>query len=107
MSSAGRDLLSSTILRGLPGSTSEAHTLASFRAALAAYDDVSEDAARANLAHFVAEIAPVAEQLGALLAIHPDDPPCQLMGLPRVVSTAEDFRRIISKHFILMIERYF
>ena len=51
---------------------------------------------RANLLAFVAEVAPVAEALGARLAIHPDDPPFPLFGLPRVVSTAADYRALFA-----------
>jgi mannonate dehydratase len=48
-----------------------------------------------NLAAFLREVVPVAEEVGVRLAIHPDDPPRSLFGLPRVVSTAEDARRIL------------
>jgi mannonate dehydratase len=66
----------------------------SFKRALAAYKDVTVEDVRANLIGFVREIAAVAEEEGARLAIHPDDPAFPLFGLPRVMSTAEDFRKL-------------
>jgi mannonate dehydratase len=66
----------------------------SFKRALSAYQDVTVEDVRANLIGFVREIAAVAEEEGARLAIHPDDPAFPLFGLPRVMSTAEDFRKL-------------
>ena len=66
----------------------------SFKRALAAYKDVSVEDLRANLIAFVREIAAVAEEEGARLAIHPDDPAFPIFGLPRVLSTAEDVRKL-------------
>jgi mannonate dehydratase len=69
---------------------------ASFRRALDLYRDLSGDGLRQNLFSFLAEIVPVAEQAGVKLAIHPDDPPFSLFGLPRVVSCAADARAILA-----------
>jgi mannonate dehydratase len=69
---------------------------ASFLRQLDAYRDLTEDGLRENLAAFLREVLPVAEQLGIRLAIHPDDPPFSLFGLPRVVSTAADARWLLS-----------
>jgi mannonate dehydratase len=66
----------------------------SFGHALAAYKDISVEDLRLNLIEFVREIATTAEEEGARLAIHPDDPAFPLFGLPRVMSTAEDFRKL-------------
>jgi mannonate dehydratase len=66
----------------------------SFRRALSAYKDVTVEDVRDNLVEFVREIAAVAEEEGARLAVHPDDPAFPLFGLPRVMSTAEDFRKL-------------
>jgi len=66
----------------------------SFSHALAAYKDISVEDLRLNLIEFVREIAAVAEEEGARLAIHPDDPAFPLFGLPRVMSTAEDYRKL-------------
>jgi mannonate dehydratase len=94
MSPAQRDELVATVIAGLPGSE-EHHTLDSLRATLATYRDVDAEALRENLAHFLRAVVPVAEEVGVRLAIHPDDPPRPLLGLPRVVSTAEDARYLL------------
>lgn len=94
MDDAARERLVDTILLGLPGSE-ERYSLDEFRAALATYDDVDADALRANLAAFLQDVVPVAEEVGLRLAIHPDDPPRPLFGLPRVVSTAEDAQHLL------------
>jgi mannonate dehydratase len=67
---------------------------ASFREALERYRNVGVEEMRANLLAFVREIAEVAEEEGARLAIHPDDPAFPIFGLPRVMSTAEDVRKL-------------
>ena len=98
LSEAQRDALAKTVIRGLPGqmTTDCADDLEGFRRLLARYDGVDAAAARGHLAHFVKEVAPVADEAGILLAIHPDDPPVPLLGLPRVVSTAADLRFILA-----------
>jgi len=78
-----------TVLLGLPGSE-EAYDLDSLRAGLALYDDVDADTLRENLGIFLRGVVPAAEEAGVRLAIHPDDPPRPLLGLPRVVSNADD-----------------
>lgn len=94
MDDAARERLVDTILLGLPGSE-ERYTLDEFRTALATYDDVDADALRGNLSSFLREVVPVAEEVGLRLAIHPDDPPRPLFGLPRVVSTADDAQHLL------------
>ena len=86
--------LTRTILAGLPGSE-EGYTLDSFRKAIRRYDGISPENLRENLADFLQEIVPAAESVGVKLAIHPDDPPFSLFGLPRVVSSADDFQFIL------------
>ncbi|MGM0782862.1 MAG: mannonate dehydratase [Pseudomonadota bacterium] len=85
----GRDALADTLIAGLPGAE-EHYTLAQFRQALAAYDGIDATRLRENLRYFLAAVVPVAEEVGIRLAIHPDDPPRPLLGLPRVVSTPDD-----------------
>ena len=89
LSSEGRDLLVRTVIAGLPGSE-EAYTLKSLREMLATYADIDAGVLRENLGYFLRAVVPVAQEVGARLAIHPDDPPRPLLGLPRVVSTRED-----------------
>ncbi|SNR68432.1 mannonate dehydratase [Puniceibacterium sediminis] len=90
---ADRDALTATILAGLPGSE-ESYTAEGFKARLTAYDGIGPDDLRANLAAFLAIVLPAAEAAGIVLAIHPDDPPRPIFGLPRIVSTAADMEAI-------------
>ena len=69
---------------------------AELQARARAYRDVTVEDLRANLIAFVREIAAVAEEEGARLAIHPDDPAFPIFGLPRVMSTAEDVRKLFA-----------
>ena len=89
LSQEGRDLLAGNIIAGLPGSE-EAYTLESLREMLATYADIDAGVLQENLGYFLRAVVPVAEEVGVRLAIHPDDPPRPLLGLPRVVSTRED-----------------
>jgi mannonate dehydratase len=95
MSEARRNELERTIIAGLPGAEAS-YSRATFQKLLEEYAGVTEDDLRDHLIAFLREVAPVAEELGVRLAIHPDDPPWPLFGLPRVVSTAEDVRSILS-----------
>ena len=88
------DLIERNLIAGLPA-RERSFDRAGFLDALAEYDGVSADDLHANLAEFLKEIVPVAEELGCRLCIHPDDPPFSLYGLPRIVSTAADLRRIL------------
>ncbi|WP_084128351.1 mannonate dehydratase [Demequina sp. NBRC 110055] len=90
------DALSATILAGLPGSE-ESSTVESLRADLRRYERVDEAAMRRHLATFLAGVLPAAEAADVRLAIHPDDPPRSLLGLPRIVSTAHDARWILAQ----------
>lgn len=91
---ADRDRLTRTVLAGLPGSE-ESWDLDGFRAALASYGDTDAAALAGRLTDFLSAVVPVAQERGMRLAIHPDDPPLPLFGLPRVVSTAADARRVV------------
>lgn len=87
--------LETNIIAGLPGGE-DSYTRDGIRARIAEFDGVTAAEAAANLSDFLREIVPVAAAVGVRLAIHPDDPPFPLFGLPRVVSTAADVRRILA-----------
>lgn len=91
MTKADKDQLVSNIIAGLPGAE-EGYTLDQFRARLATYDGIDKAKLRENMAHFLRSIVPVAEQCGLSLAVHPDDPPRPILGLPRIISTIEDMQ---------------
>jgi len=87
--------LQRNILAGLPGAE-EAYTVEDFLVTLSAYNHIDRRALKDNLFYFLQEIIPVAESKGVLMAIHPDDPPYPILGLPRVVSTEEDLVELMN-----------
>ncbi|QHS54144.1 mannonate dehydratase [Mucilaginibacter sp. 14171R-50] len=93
LSEAAKQQLVKNIIAGLPGSE-EGYTPAGFLNMLASYGHISAQALKANLAHFLHEVIPAAEQGGVLICIHPDDPPYPILGLPRVVSNEQDIMDI-------------
>ncbi|MEJ2005505.1 MAG: mannonate dehydratase, partial [Cyclobacteriaceae bacterium] len=94
MSGVVRDELVITIIAGLPGAE-EGYGLDSFQQVLDTYEGITEDDLRRHLTEFLQEIIPVAEESGVRMAIHPDDPPYPILGLPRVVSTEADYRHLL------------
>ncbi len=94
MNDAEKETLYKNALLGLPGSD-EQFTVAEILAALKTYDDIDASKLKQHLFYFLQQIVPTAEEAGLKLAIHPDDPPYPILGLPRVVSTAQDAQEIL------------
>jgi mannonate dehydratase len=91
----GLEQLGVTIAAGLPGAAQQ-RTVADVRRLVAEYAQIGSAELKRNLVEFLGEVVPVAEQLGLRLCCHPDDPPFPLMGLPRVVSTLDDCRDMLT-----------
>jgi mannonate dehydratase len=89
MSDDERKLLQKNILLGLPGSE-ESFSLEQLRAALSTYDGIDRQKMQQHLLYFLQQVIPVAEAYDVKMAIHPDDPPFSVLGLPRVLSNAAD-----------------
>jgi len=98
MSNKERSELTDNIIAGLPGKMTESYGLDDFRAMLAKYQNVDADILRSNLYAFLSEVLPRAEELGVKLAIHPDDPPRDMLGLPRIICTADDLEILFNAH---------
>lgn len=86
-----RDTLRDKILAGLPG-TRDVLPLSEFQKHLDNYAAIDKKVLKENLAYFLQKVIPVAQELGVLMCIHPDDPPFSILGLPRVVSNYEDLK---------------
>lgn len=95
MSDKEIETITRNIIAGLPGAE-ESFNLTQFQAALDTYKEISDVELRNNLFYFINEIAFVAEEVGVVLAIHPDDPPRALFGLPRILSNSEDIRKLFN-----------
>lgn len=87
--------LENSILKGLPG-TVEDLSVSDFKKMIGQYDNVSHQDLKANLSYFLNEVIPVAETYGVKMAIHPDDPPMDIMGLPRIIKSEQDLEDLVN-----------
>jgi len=94
MDDAARKQLARNVTMGLPGST-ESMSLEDVQSHLDEYGAITRERLQANFVDFLDAVVPDAEDLGLRLCCHPDDPPFPLLGLPRVMSTAEDYQHIL------------
>lgn len=94
MSADQKTLLQNNIIAGLPGANDN-WTVDDVRSLLKTYDGITPDQLRANLIDFLTEVAPLSQDLGLRLCCHPDDPPFSLLGLPRVMSNASDYQKVL------------
>ncbi len=94
MTAEDKDSLLASIMAGLPGAY-DRYSLAGLRGALELYEGIDHAALRANYHRFLTEIIPTAAELGIRVCVHPDDPPRDIFGLPRIVSNAADIAWIL------------
>jgi mannonate dehydratase len=87
------DQLAGVVMFGIPGE--QKVTVENMREKLSRYDHINADALRSNLVFFLQQITPLCDELGLQLAIHPDDPPMDILGLPRIVKNMDDLQFII------------
>lgn len=93
-SEADRATLLHSIMSGLPGAY-DRYDIAGLHKALTAYDGITRDVLRGHYLRFLSEVIPAAEDLGMRFCVHPDDPPRDILGLPRIVSNADDIAWVL------------
>ncbi|WP_209400103.1 mannonate dehydratase [Pseudozobellia sp. WGM2] len=92
-----------TIIAGLPGSSEgypvpeKGFDLSKFQTILDTYENIGEDEMRNSIVYFLEQVVPIAEEVGVMLCIHPDDPPFSILGLPRIMGTEADYAYIFDK----------
>ncbi len=95
MTSEEKEVLYTNTLLGLPGSE-ERFTEEQILAALRTYESIDAQKLKEHLFYFLQQVVPVAEEVGLKMAIHPDDPPYPILGLPRIVSTEQDAKELLA-----------
>lgn len=95
MTSNEKQRLEDSILKGLPGTVDDL-TIPLFKEMIAQYEEITHADLKSNLSYFLNEIIPMAEELGVKMAIHPDDPPFDIMGLPRIVKSENDLDDLVN-----------
>lgn len=93
LSEEQKKVLFKNVMLGLPGSKVD-FTVEDIHLLLKDYENIDTQKLRENLIYFLSEVTPIAEKLGSKLAIHPDDPPFSVLGLPRIVSSESDLKAI-------------
>ncbi len=94
---AERDALLASIMAGLPGAF-DRYDVDGLRTVLKTYEGIDRDALRQNYRRFLQEVVPTAEELGMQFCVHPDDPPRDILGLPRIVSNGDDLDWIMAAY---------
>ena len=94
MTSEEKQRLEDNVLKGLPGTVDDL-TIPVFKDMIAQYDNLSHDDLKANLSFFLNQVIPVCEEHGMVMAIHPDDPPMDIMGLPRIIKSEKDLEDLV------------
>ncbi|MCH4552811.1 mannonate dehydratase [Aestuariibaculum lutulentum] len=95
MSAEEKQALEDNVLKGLPGTVDDL-TIPVFKDMIAQYDNLSHADLKANLSFFLNEVIPVCEENGIVMAIHPDDPPMDIMGLPRIIKSEADLTDLVN-----------
>ncbi|PKQ45455.1 mannonate dehydratase [Confluentibacter flavum] len=94
MNSEEKQALEDNVLKGLPGTVDDL-TIPVFKDMIAQYDNLSHADLKANLSFFLNQVIPVCEEHGIVMAIHPDDPPMDIMGLPRIIKSEKDLEDLV------------
>jgi mannonate dehydratase len=94
MTSDEKQALEDNVLKGLPGTVDDL-TIPVFKEMIAQYENVTHADLKANLSYFLNQVIPVCEELGIVMAIHPDDPPMDIMGLPRIIKSEQDLEDLV------------
>ncbi|UKM65014.1 mannonate dehydratase [Flavobacteriaceae bacterium GSB9] len=95
MTSEEKQQLEDNVLKGLPGTVDDL-TIPVFKEMIAQYDNLSHADLKANLSFFLNEVIPVCEEHAIVMAIHPDDPPMDIMGLPRIIKSEKDLDDLVN-----------